>query len=88
LERGNSSVVVRGRAGYNRLDHDQQLCYHHTPRVKPEAAIAVVELLMMGVRTHKIFWAVHRRQDNKLEKLLHLFGDLFDFYDYARSYKL
>jgi hypothetical protein len=24
---------------------------HHTPKVKPEAAIAVVELLMMGVRT-------------------------------------
>jgi hypothetical protein len=32
-------------------DHDQQLCYHHVPTVKPEAATAVVELLMMGVRT-------------------------------------
>jgi len=32
-------------------DHDQQHCYHHTPKVKPEAAAAVVELLMMGVRT-------------------------------------
>jgi hypothetical protein len=31
-------------------DHDQQHCYHHTPTVKPEAATAVVELLMMGVR--------------------------------------
>jgi hypothetical protein len=30
---------------------DQQHCYHHAPTVKPEAAIAVVELLMMGVRT-------------------------------------
>jgi hypothetical protein len=32
-------------------DHDQQHCYHHAPKVKPEAATAVVELLMMGVRT-------------------------------------
>jgi len=31
-------------------DHDQQHCYHHAPTVKPEAATAVVELLMMGVR--------------------------------------
>jgi hypothetical protein len=36
---------------YNRPDHDQQHCYHHAPKVKPEAATAVVELLMMGVRT-------------------------------------
>jgi hypothetical protein len=33
-----------------RPDHDQQHCYHHAPKVKPEAATAVVELLMMGVR--------------------------------------
>ena len=36
---------------HNRPDHDQQYCYHHAPTVKPEAATAVVELLMMGVRT-------------------------------------
>jgi hypothetical protein len=42
-------AVVRGRAG--RPDHEQQHCYHHNPKVKPEAATAVVELLMMGVRT-------------------------------------
>jgi hypothetical protein len=35
----------------NRTDHDQQHCYHHAPTVKPEAATAVVKLLMMGVRT-------------------------------------
>jgi hypothetical protein len=34
-----------------RPDHDQQHCYNHAPTVKPEAATAVVELLMMGVRT-------------------------------------
>ena len=49
LERGDSSAVGRRRAG--RPDHDQQHCYYHAPTVKPEAATAVVELLMMGVRT-------------------------------------
>jgi hypothetical protein len=34
-----------------RLDHEQQHYYHHAPKVKPEAATAIVELLMMGVRT-------------------------------------
>jgi hypothetical protein len=42
-------LVVVESAG--RPDHDQQHCYHHVPTVKPEAATAVVELLMMGVRT-------------------------------------
>jgi hypothetical protein len=35
----------------NRPDHDQQHCYHHAPTVKPEAATAAVELLMMGMGT-------------------------------------
>ena len=48
LERGGSSAVGRGWA--DRPDHDQQHCYHHAPKVKPEAATANVELLMMGVR--------------------------------------
>jgi len=34
-------------------NHDQQHCYPHAPTVKPVAATAVVELLMMGVRTPK-----------------------------------
>jgi len=49
LEPGGSSAVGRGRA--DRPDHDQQHCYHHNTKVKPEAATAVVELLMMGMRT-------------------------------------
>ena len=47
----NNKNARRVQAGYNRPDHDQQHCYHHAPMVKPEAATAVVELLMMGVRT-------------------------------------
>jgi len=43
----NSSAFGRGRA--DRPDHDQQHCYHHAPTVKPEAATAIVELLMMGM---------------------------------------
>jgi hypothetical protein len=46
LERGDSSAVGDGRA-----DHDKQHCYHHAATVKPEAATAVAELLMMGVMT-------------------------------------
>ena len=41
-------LVVAGPGWPN---HDQQHCYHHAATVKPEAATAVVELLMMGVRT-------------------------------------
>jgi hypothetical protein len=50
LNNCSSSAVGRCRAG-NRPDNDQQHCYHHAPKVKPEPATAVVELLMMGVRT-------------------------------------
>jgi len=39
-----AALLVVVRAG-------QQHCYHHTPTVKPEAATAVVELLMIDVRT-------------------------------------
>jgi hypothetical protein len=76
LERGDNSAVGRGRAG--RPDHDHQPCYHHAPKVKPQAATAVVEFLMMGVRTPETYLAVNKRQDNKVEKLLHLVGDLFE----------
>jgi len=50
MERGHLEdldVDGRGRAGRP----DQQHCYHHALTVKPEAATAVVELLMTGVRT-------------------------------------
>jgi hypothetical protein len=46
-----------------------RLCnrYHHDTKVKPEAATAVIELLMMGGKTPEICWAVNKCQDNKLE---------------------
>jgi hypothetical protein len=53
-------LVVVGPA--SRPDQDQQPCYHHSPKVKPEAATAVVELLMMGMRTPETCWAVNKRQ--------------------------
>jgi len=53
-------VVVGPVTG--RPDHDQQHCYHSAPKLKPEAATAVVDLLMMGVRTPEICCAVNKRQ--------------------------
>jgi hypothetical protein len=44
-------LVVVEPTGADWLNHNQQHCYHHTLKVKPEAANAVVELLMIGVRT-------------------------------------
>jgi hypothetical protein len=44
-------LLVVVRLVDNWPDHDQQHCYHHGRVVKPEAATAVVELLMMGMRT-------------------------------------
>jgi hypothetical protein len=46
-------VVVAVLLAVVGTDHDQQHYYHHAPTVKPEVATAVVELLMMGVRTPK-----------------------------------
>jgi hypothetical protein len=40
LELGGNSAVGRGRNG--RPDHDQKHCYHHAPKLKPEADTAVV----------------------------------------------
>jgi len=52
-----------GRPARPRTRHD----YHHDTKVKPEAAIAVIELLMVGGKTPETCWAVNKRQDNKLK---------------------
>jgi hypothetical protein len=36
-------------------------------KVKPEAAKAVIVLLMMDGKTPETYWAVNKRQDNKLK---------------------
>jgi len=41
--------------------------FHQNTKVKPEAATAVTELLMMGGRTPETCRAVNKGQDNKLE---------------------
>jgi hypothetical protein len=78
LERGDSSAVGRDRVGYNRPDYDQQHCYHYAPTVKPEAAIAVVELLMMGVRTPETCSAVNKLQAINLRNRCIWLVDLFE----------
>ena len=52
-----------GRPARPQSQHD----YHHDMKVKPEAATAVIELLMMGGKTPETCSAVNKRQDNKLK---------------------
>jgi hypothetical protein len=52
-----------GRPARPRTQHD---CYHDT-KIKPEAATAVIELLMMAGKTPETCWAVNKRQGNKLK---------------------
>jgi fumarate reductase subunit D len=57
------TVVLCSWSGRPRTQHG----YHHDTKVKPEAATADIELLMMGGKTPETCWAVNKRQDNKLE---------------------
>jgi hypothetical protein len=41
--------------------------WYHDTKVKPEAATAVIELLLMGRKTPKTCSSINIRQDNKLE---------------------
>ena len=79
-ERGDndSSAVGCGQAG--RPDHDQQHCYHDAPKVKPEAATAVVELLMMDMRTPETCCAVNKRQVINWRNWCIQLVDLFELY--------
>jgi hypothetical protein len=60
------SCCVRGRADRPARPRTQHVCHHDT-NVKPEAATAVIKILMMGGKTPETYWAVNKRQDNKLE---------------------
>jgi hypothetical protein len=51
-------------------------------------AIAVIELQMMGGEKPETCWAVNKRQNNKLKKLLHQVGDLFELNGKLRCQKV
>ena len=61
--RSSMTAVAAGRPARPQTQHD----YHHDTKVKPEAATAVIELLMMAGKTPETCWAVNKRQDNKLK---------------------
>jgi hypothetical protein len=52
-----------GRPAQPRTQHG----YHHNTKVKPEAATAFIELLMMGGKMPETCCAVNKRQANKLK---------------------
>jgi hypothetical protein len=52
-----------GRPARSRTQHDS----HHDTKVKPKAATAVIEHLMMSGKTPETCWALYKRQDNKLK---------------------
>jgi len=59
-------AVLCSWSGWPARPRSQHDC-HHNMKVKPEAATAVIELLMMGRKTPKTCWAVNKRQYNKLK---------------------
>jgi len=54
-------------AHHQELNDRSSSLWVYIKKLKPEAATAVIELLMMGGRTPETCWAVNKRQDNKLE---------------------
>jgi hypothetical protein len=60
------SCCVRGRASRPAVPTTNTARLSPRYEGKPEAATAVIELLMMGGKTPEIYWAVYKRQDNKL----------------------
>jgi hypothetical protein len=68
------TVVLCSWSGQLARPQTQHDCHHDT-KVKPEAATAVIELLMMGGKMPETCSAVNKRQDNKTGKLLHLVGN-------------
>jgi hypothetical protein len=79
-------LVVVGPAGLP--DHDQPHCYHHALTVKLEAATAVGELLMMGVRTPETCCAANKPRVINWRNCCIWLVDLFELYNDARTYKL
>jgi hypothetical protein len=62
-------LVLPSYRGDSRAVFEKQYHCHHDTMVNPEAAIAVIELLMTGGKTPETCSAVNRRQDNKLKNV-------------------
>jgi hypothetical protein len=60
-------LVVRSYRAVSVVGARTQHDCHHGTKVKPEAAAAVIGLLMMGGKTPETCWAVNKCQDNKLK---------------------
>jgi hypothetical protein len=63
---GSRAVFMVGPASWLAWLRTQHNCHHDT-KIKPEAATAVIELLMLGGKTPETCWAVNKRQDNRLK---------------------
>jgi len=86
LERGGGSAVGRGRAGWPNRDW-QRRC-HRASAVGPEAAAAVVGLLVVGVGTPEACWTVHGHRVMDLRGCCIWLVDLFELFDDAQTCKL
>jgi hypothetical protein len=64
---------------FNQTDHDQPTLLPPRSNGKPEAAIAVDKLLMMGMRMPETCWAVFKRQTKNLRDWCTWLVDLFEY---------
>jgi hypothetical protein len=60
------TVVLCSWSGQPTRPRTQHECHHDT-KVKPEAANAIIEFLIMGGKTPETCRVVNKRQDNKLK---------------------
>ena len=78
LERRGSSAVGHGQASQPAQPWPTALLPPHS-NCKPEAATAVIELLMMGMRMSKTCWAVFKRQVRNLRNCCIWLVDTFEY---------
>ena len=78
--RGDSRAVFVVGPARPRTQHD----YHHDTKVKPEAATAVIKILMMGGKALETCWALNKRKDNKLENCCIWLGIYLKYLKYLK----
>jgi hypothetical protein len=83
-----------------RGDSRTQYECHHDTKVKPEAATAVIELLLMGGKKPETCWAVNKRKDKEIKNcyiwlviylnytMMHEITKLKKIYEYILFYPL